>query len=499
MKIFNVAQIKEWDALSIKLKEINSLELMESASVAFVSKFKTKFSISSPVAVVCGTGNNGGDGLAIARILDNDGYDVKIWLADFGQKKSPDFSENLNRLPGFGHIPLQTIDMAEPPVFEPNSVIIDAIFGTGLNTELDGKFEDLVLWLNSLQHIIVSVDIPSGMFADRHTNIAIEADYTYTFQTPKLSFFLPCYEKFTGKVVTIDIGLVPEYNAKAFTPFYLIESDLIKQLIYKREKFSHKGVFGHALLINGSYGKAGASILSSKACLRSGVGLLTNHLPVNLYPILQMAVPEAMASIDQHNYYWSTLPENIRRYSAIGVGCGIDQKESTVRIFKSLLQEYDGRMVLDADALNIIANNKDLLTHIPGGSILTPHLKEFERLFGNSKNCFDRLELLRENAKKYSVTIILKGAHSQIAMSDGTVYFNCSGNPGMATAGSGDVLTGIITAFLAQGYDTDTAAIIGTYIHGLAGDFAYEGQSYESMIASDLVENLGKAFHTLFE
>ena len=499
MKIFNAAQIKEWDAETIKQRGISSLDLMEKASIAFVSKFKSKFSISLPVAVVCGTGNNGGDGLAIARMLSMDGFDIKIWLADFDQKKSDDFISNLNRLPGYGHIPLEYIDMAEPPVFEPNVVIIDAIFGTGLNKPLDGKFEDLVLWLNSLHHTIVSVDIPSGMFTNEHTEIAIEADYTFTFQTPKLSFFLPCYEKFTGKVSILDIGLIPEYSAKANTSYYLIEPELIKQCINKRGKFTHKGNFGHALMINGSYGKAGAAILSAKACLRSGVGLLTNHLPVNLYPILQMAVPEAMASLDQHDYYWSSLPENIRRFSAIGVGCGIDQKESTVRIFQSLIQDYDGKMVLDADALNIISSNKELLNHIPVGSILTPHLKEFERLFGKSNSCFDRLALLRESAKKYAVTIILKGAHSAIAMNDGTVYFNCSGNPGMATAGAGDVLTGILTAFLAQGYDTNTAAIMATYIHGLAGDFAYQGESYESMIASDIIDNLGKAFHTLFQ
>lgn len=498
MKILDSTQIKEWDAETLKARGISSLDLMESAANAFCKKFKTKFPITAPVAIICGTGNNGGDGLAIARILSIEGYDVKVWLADFGQNRSDDFNANLQRLPNFGHIPLETIQIHELPEFDQGTLIIDALFGTGLNKPLEGMFEDLVCWINSLYHTVVSVDIPSGLFANENTNLAIEADYTITFQTPKLSFFFPSSEKFTGKIYTVDIGLVPDYLAIAKSPYYLIEENLVKSLIQNRNKFAHKGNFGHALLINGSYGKAGAAILSAKACLRSGVGLLTNHIPVNLYTLLQMSVPEAMASVDQHDFYWSTLPENIRRFSSIGVGCGIDQKDSTVRIFQSLLEEYDGKLILDADALNILSSHPDLLSKLPTGSILTPHVKEFERLFGKAKNDFERLNTLQEKAKQYSITIILKGAHSAIALSDGTVYFNCSGNPGMASAGSGDVLTGILTSLVAQGYDSQAASIIGTYVHGLAGDFAYKGSSFESMIASDLVDNLGKAFNTLF-
>ncbi|MEP7269044.1 MAG: NAD(P)H-hydrate dehydratase [Saprospiraceae bacterium] len=498
MKIFNTEQVKKWDEETIQSKGIRSIDLMESAANAFSKKFSQKYPLSSLLYVFCGTGNNGGDGLAIARILSMQGYDVKVWLADWGQKKAPDFTTNLNQLPAFGHVPLEVINMKEPPMLEPNSIIIDALFGTGLNRPLDGDFEDLIHWINSLHNKIIAVDIPSGMFADRHTDTAIHANHTITFQSPKLSFLLPSYEKFTGKVDIVDIGLIPQFISKTKTPYYLTEPNLIKGMVSKRKKFDHKGVYGHALLINGSYGKAGAAILSAKACLRSGVGLLTNHIPSQLNLILQMTVPEAMASIDEHDFYWSSLPENIRRFTAIGVGCGINQKESTERVFQSLFEEYDGKMIIDADGINILSKHQALLSKIPVGSILTPHVKEFERLFGKTNTCFDRLQLLQEKAKLYSVTIILKGANSQIAFSDGTVYFNCTGNPGMATAGSGDVLTGILTALVAQGYDSQSAALIGTYVHGLAGDIAYQNSSYESLIASDVIDHLGKAFHTLF-
>ena len=455
------------------------------------------YGTGNPISVFCGCGNNGGDGLAIARILNMQGYDVQVWLADFGQSKSSDFTANLQRLPAFGHIPLYVIDMKEPPTLQPDEIIIDALLGTGINRPVDGHMEDLIHWLNSLNHTVISVDIPSGLYGDRHCDCAIHAHHTITFQVPKLSFLLPSYEQYTGSWEIADIGLVPSFNLHTRTNYYLTEHQLIKGLITRRKKFSHKGNFGHALLVSGSHGKCGAAILASRACLRSGVGLLTAHIPANLYQIIQTSVPEAMASVDEHDYYWSSLPGELEKYSAIGVGCGINQKESTERAFRSLLETSRVRMVIDADGLNLLSKHKDLLEKIPGGSILTPHLKEFERLFGTSSSCFDRLEKLRQCAMKHQVTIILKGAYSSIASPDGTIHFNSTGNPGMATAGTGDVLTGILTSLLAQGYDSQTAALIGVYVHGLAGDLAYHQSCYESIIATDLVDHLGEAFHSV--
>ncbi|MBK6390201.1 MAG: NAD(P)H-hydrate dehydratase [Saprospiraceae bacterium] len=498
MKLFNAQQIREWDQATIIETPISSIELMEKAAIAFTDIFKRKYTPNRPVSVFCGMGNNGGDGLAIARILSMAGYDVRIWLADFGQDKSNDFLINLNRLPDFDHIPMFAVDMAEPPMLSPDELVIDALLGTGINRPVEGALEDLIHWLNSLHHTIVSVDIPSGLYADADCETAIKANHTITFQIPKISFLLPSYEQYTGTWETVDIGLIKGFAARTPSRYYLSEIELIRTLINKRKKFSHKGTYGHALLINGSYGKGGAAILAAKACLRSGVGLLTNHIPSNLYNILQTSVPEAMASLDEHEFYWSSLPKDIRKYTAIGVGCGIDQKESTERALLTLLSENDSRMVLDADAINLLARHPDWLHKLPAGTILTPHIKEFERLFGPSKSCFDRVEKLRKNACDYNLIIVLKGAHSAIGLPDGHIYFNNTGNPGMATAGTGDVLTGILTGLVAQGYDSQSAALIGTFIHGFAGDLAYKDSSYESLIASDIIKYMGHAFHTIF-
>lgn len=494
MKLFSGTQIREWDKTTLEEEDIPSIELMERASSAFTKKFMERYDRSKPLAVFCGPGNNGGDGLAIARMLNTQGYEIKVWLADWGLPKSPDYEENLKRLPGFGQIPVYTIDMKEPPILGEEDIIIDALLGTGLNRPLDGNFEDLIYWLNSLHKTVVSVDLPSGMFTDQHTGLAIRASHTITFQTPKMAMLLPEYEEYTGSWEIVDIGLSQTYYLKTTVKHYLVEKKMLKGFLTTRKKFSHKGLFGHALLINGSHGKGGAAILAAKACLRSGVGLVTNHIPGALYGILQMAVPEAMASVDEHNYYWSTLPKDLDKYAAIGLGCGLDQKDSTARVLSQLFDEYDGRMVIDADALNLISKSKELLGKLNPGSILTPHLKEFERLFGKSGNCFDRLSVLSEKSKQHQVTIILKGAFSSIASPDGTIFFNPSGNPGMATAGSGDVLTGLLTGLLAQGYDSTQAAILGTYIHGAAGDLALKKQGGESLVASDIIKRLGEAF-----
>ena len=497
MKLFTVDQIKAWDLATIKEKNISSLELMETAANAFALQYMSLYGVEMPVSIFCGLGNNGADGLAVARILSMQGYEVKVWLADFGQSKSAEFTANLNRLPDFGHIPLFNIDMSEPPSLHPNEIIIDALLGTGINRAVEGQMEDLIHWVNTMNHVVISIDVPSGLFGEQHCSTAIHAHHTITFQIPKLSFLLPSYEQYTGTWQKVDIGLVPSHTLHTPTNYYLIEKKLIHNLIFKRKKFAHKGNFGHALLIAGSHGKGGAAILASRACLRSGVGLLTTHIPLSLYQIIQNSVPEAMASVDEHEYYWSSIPNELNKYSAIGVGSGMNQKESTERALQTLIRQSICRMVIDADGLNLISKHKDLLDLIPPGSILTPHLKEFERLFGVSKSCFDRLEKLRENAIKYKITILLKGAYTSIACPDGTVHFNSTGNPGMATAGTGDVLTGILTSLLAQGYDTDAAAMIGVFVHGHAGDLAYQESCYESLIASDIIDHLGKAFHTI--
>jgi NAD(P)H-hydrate epimerase len=267
----------------------------------------------------------------------------------------------------------------------------------------------------------------------------------------------------------------------------------IKPMMHKRRKYDHKGTFGHALLIAGSYGKMGAAILTAKACLRSGVGLVHAHIPKAGYEIMQTAVPEAMLSMDRYDHYFSALPE-LDMYHAVGAGPGLGMEKQSQMALKLLIQECQQNMVFDADALNILAENKTWLPFLPQGTILTPHPKEFQRLAGHWKDDFEKLDILRNFCSKYHVYLVLKGAHTATCFPDGKIYFNSTGNPGMATAGSGDVLTGMITGLLAQGYTPGQAAVIGVFIHGLAGDLAMKEKGMESLIAGDIIEHLGRAF-----
>ncbi len=348
--------------------------------------------------------------------------------------------------------------------------------------------------MNALENEIVAVDIPSGLFSDRHTEgMAIEAQHVFSFETPKLAFLMPENQQFIQSFDFKSIGLKPEYLEEIEFDNLFITQDMAFNLLKKRNKFSHKGTHGHALLVCGSLGMAGAAILSARACLRSGVGLLTIHTPQCNRLILQTAVPEAMCREDAINDV-TTHIEDCLSCNTIGIGCGLGKDKRTVKALKDLLKNYTNPMVIDADALNIISENKDLLKCLPANSILTPHSKEFERLFGSTNNDFERLKLLREQAKSLNINILLKGAHTVVANTEGVCFFNSTGNPGMATAGSGDVLTGILTGFLAQGYEPSAAAILGVYVHGLAGDLAADKIGEEALIASDIIENLGAAF-----
>ena len=384
------------------------------------------------------------------------------------------------------------------PTFSQKTIIIDALFGTGLSRSVEGYWSALIAHLNQLPNKIIAVDLPSGLFSDEYSTSSaiIKADYTISFELPKLAFFFPENQNYVGQCYILPIGLSSSYMASAETSNHFLMGEEMQQLLKKRNKFDHKGVFGHALLIGGSYGMVGAIILAGKACLRSGVGLVSIHAPESAYPILQTSLPEAMVSIDSNHYYYSNNPA-LAAYKAIGCGCGLNQKPSSVKALKELLTQVDAPMVLDADALNIIAEHPDWLSLIPTHSILTPHIKEFTRLFGDSANDFERNALQQQKAKEYGLHIVLKGANTCIATPDGRCYFNTTGNPGMATAGSGDVLTGILTGLLAQGYAPLDACRIGVYLHGKAGDIAAKQLGHESLIASDIVQYLGNAFQEI--
>ncbi|MCF0051441.1 NAD(P)H-hydrate dehydratase [Dyadobacter sp. LJ53] len=491
MKILNVDQIRALDAYTIENEPVSSLNLMERAANAFVRWFCNQFVNTRPVAIFCGKGNNGGDGLAIARILSTQSYDVQVFVIEYTGNATTDFEGNLTRL--MDHLqPVSIANNDDFPTLARNVICIDALLGSGLSRPVDGLLAKIIHSLNALPNKLVSVDIASGLYADKANQEGdqiIEPNFTVSFQLPKLAFMMPQNAKFVGSWHLVDIGLSEYFINEIETPYHYSDKRAAEKLIKPRDKFSHKGTFGHALLMAGSYGKMGAAVLSGKACLRSGVGLLTMHIPACGYDIIQISLPEAMAVTDQDPKHLSEITD-LDSYSAIGIGPGVGKALSTVNAVEKLLDNVKARLVIDADALNILSENRHLLKKIPENTVLTPHPKEFQRLAGESKDEFERLQIGIDFAKKHKVIICLKGANTAVILPNGEVHFNSTGNPGMATGGTGDVLTGIVTSLLAQKYEPVQAAILAVYEHGLAGDRAAEQRGQSALIASDLVEHL---------
>lgn len=496
IKILSAQQIRELDAYTIQHEPIPSIDLMERACRAFCSWFTTKFDTRYTVGIVCGTGNNGGDGLGIARMLLDWNYSVKVWVVDGGGRESLDFKTNLQRLKEKTQIFAISKDY-DKGLFVGCDILIDALFGSGLSRPVEGVGAEVIGCMNQADGIRVAVDIPSGLMADVPSSGAIiNADHTISFQLPKLAFFLAENHTYVGEWHVVDIGLSKAGLEQMQTETFLLTRKDIGKLIRPQSKFDHKGTRGHALMIAGSYGKMGAAVLASRAALRSGVGLLTAHVPAKGYAIIQTAVPEAMVSIDQTEECFAMVPD-VEPYSAIGIGPGLGKDKKTVQALRTVLEKTDTPLVLDADALNIISENRELLALLKPGTILTPHPKEFERLAGSSKNDFERLDRQRAFSREHKVVVVLKGAHTTITSPDGVMYINNTGNPAMATGGSGDVLTGILTALLAQGYSPVDAARLGVWVHGLAGDEACRKLGPRGLIASDFIEHLPAAFWNL--
>jgi len=496
MKILSAKQVRDLDAYTIEHEPITSLDLMERASKAFVGRFVQQYSTEHPVFIVCGPGNNGGDGLAVARLLARKDYFVKVYTFPFASSTTADYDANLLRLQQLGTVDIEEIGEGKqmPPLFPAKAVVIDAILGSGLSRPVSGIVESVIKHLNSQSCYRVSIDIPSGLFADRHsTGTSIKAIQTISFQLPKLAFFFSENHQQIGDWYVEPIGLHPKALEQTETFYHLIDKELIKSIYRKRSKFAHKGKFGHALTIVGSRGMLGAGLLATKACLKSGAGLVTAHIPRHAVSIFQQAIPEAIVSGDENTDQFTAI-KDLSKYNAIGIGCGIGTSDSTSRALQNVFVAYNKPVVVDADALNIMSQIKDWERLLPKNSILTPHPKEFERLFGRTDNEFERNELQVIKAQEYGIYIVLKGAHTCVATPGGNSYYNNTGNPGMATAGSGDVLTGVITGLLASGYGPFSACLLGVYLHGLAGNLALETQSYESLLAGDLNTHLGKAF-----
>ena len=501
MKILNVNQIQALDKYTIQQDEIHSIDLMERASEAFVNTFIAKYPHAPQIYVFCGMGNNGGDGLAIARLLLQKDYFVSVWVVRHKEESSSDFAINYHRLKQI-HEPQEIFKWDDFPEIPNGTMIIDALVGSGLNRPLEGLLASVVNNINFSPAHTVSVDIASGLYADQETpgETIIQPDHTISFQLPKLAFLMPLNSLYVGEWEVVRIGLNQDFIYQASSHYYYLDKNIVKPFQRSRAKFSHKGTYGHALIIGGSFGKIGAAILATSACLHSGAGLVTVHIPGCGYEIMQSTLPEAMVTVDPEQNYISQLPSFPEKgYAAIGIGCGIGQETATFYALEKLLSISENPLVLDADALNLLGANPELLEKIPAYSILTPHPKEFERLTRKTSNHFERLDLLQSFAQSYQVFVLLKGAHTTIATPGGNIYFNSTGNPGMATGGSGDVLTGILTGLLAQGYSPMEAALSGVYLHGLAGDIALIQNSHESLTASEIIAFMGEAFTELSE
>lgn len=499
MEILSAEQIRAWDQYTMTQEPIASIDLMERAAANCLSWLENSGYLDRSFSIYCGKGNNGGDGLALARMLSVLDCPVTVHILEFGNIGTEDFQANLARLHS---TPVEVRFVQGPEHFHPippGDILIDALLGSGLNRKLDGVTAQLVDHLNGSGNEIIAIDIPSGLFVSKSSkgNTVVRATHTLSFQVYKPAFLMPENETWVGDVHILDIGLHPGFLSQVQGEAELLDPAIIGAIYKPRKSFAHKGNFGHALLVAGSYGKMGAAVLAANACLRTGAGLLTCDIPGCGYAILQTALPEAMLVMDPDERIHTKVPADLDKYSVAGVGPGLGQEPETVEFLRQLLQRYRKPMVLDADALNILAAHPDWLSSLPPYSILTPHPKEFERLFGPSADDYARLDKAREQARKLGVIIVLKGHYTHIAMPGGKSYFNSTGNPGMAKGGSGDVLTGILTALLGQSYSPGEAALLGVYLHGLAGDLAAEAHSQEAMLPSDLTAQLGKAFQII--
>ena len=495
IKIPSVEQIRRCDAQTIDLTAISSWQLMEQAADTCAKHLESLFpDKQTRISVICGIGNNGGDGLAIARMMLQKDYTVHAILLQYSDKLSDDCSRNLKLMQQQYPENISIVRAKDEwPLFAAD-VVVDAILGTGISRAIDNALIiDAIKRINAGSSFVFSVDVPSGLYVDKpmdSSDLAVHADVTHSLAFPKLAYMFPENYDYVGEWNYYDIGLSQGCIDAVDTPYYAITPSAVQRMLPVRHKFDHKNCFGHGLLVAGSRGMCGAAIMAAKAAMRAGIGLLTVHVPKQCVDIVQIAVNEAICQEDEENTIFTNVDFKQLKYKAIAIGPGLGTHSRSAQGLKKMIADYGGPMVLDADAINILAENKTWLSFLPPHCIFTPHIKEFERLTGPCNNSYERLSKQQEFARKYNAIVILKGAHTCIAAPDGKCYFNTIGNAGMATAGSGDVLTGILLALLCQGLPALYAAIAGVFIHAAAADKAVEKQCMASLIASDIIENL---------
>lgn len=500
MKILSSTQIKTVDALTIERQSVPSIDLMERVAMICTEVIHSKLEENSHIVVCCGMGNNGGDGLAIARLLFGWHVPVQVVVVRHAEQFSQDAQINFDRLQESlqqGLISIHSEKDAEQIELNENVVVIDALLGTGVNKPMKGVLKAVADKINTSPCKVISIDVPSGLMVDTSSggfhDSCVHTDLVLSLQLPKLAYLMPENKTVVPQFEIIDIGLDRQAIAEQKSDYYFAEERDIASFLAPRGKFSHKGTYGHALLLAGSKGKPGAALIASEACLRSGAGLLTVHSIQQVSDVLAFRLPEAMTSIDEHDSFITSCGD-LNVYRAIGFGPGTGTAEETQHVLRSVIQQFRGNLVIDADGLNILSENKTWLDFLPQDTILTPHPKEFERLAGSFEDDFDRLTKARNFAVRYKCILVLKDTYTHICMPDGSVVFNSTGNPGLAKGGSGDGLTGIVLGLLARGYNPPKAALIGTYIHGLAADICTEEMSLESILITDVIRKLPIAF-----
>ncbi|GEQ86284.1 bifunctional NAD(P)H-hydrate repair enzyme [Patiriisocius marinistellae] len=501
MKIFSSKQLYEADEVTCNNQNITSVDLMERAgSYIFTWLHQRMQGAQVPVHIFCGIGNNGGDGLVLGRLLIESGYNVKCYIANFTDKRSPCFLTNYSRYKDVTkNWPILMKGAEDFPEIAPQDIIIDALFGIGLNRPPEGWVKDLILHINTQRAFKLSIDIPSGLSAEQAVedfDAIVKSNHTLTFQAPKLSFFLPETGPYVTFYEAIDIGLDAAYLESQEPLAQLIAKPQAQRFYKQRNKYAHKGNFGHSLIVAGSYGMMGASVLATKATMRIGAGKVTAMVPRSGYSILQSTVPEAMVKTDENEDFITNINYDFEP-DAIAVGMGIGNNDETATALKALLKKVLCPIVIDADALNCISKTKTLIKLLPENAILTPHPGELARLVGEWTDDYDKIKKCQEFSATYKVIIIIKGANTITVMGN-ELYINTTGNPGMATAGSGDVLSGCLSGLLAQGYDPLLASVFGVYLHGSAGNIASQTVGFEAMMASDIINSLGDAFLELF-
>ncbi|HLV38561.1 NAD(P)H-hydrate dehydratase [Xanthomarina sp.] len=501
MKILSKEQVYEGDKLTAEKQSISSIELMERAGIQIFNWLHVRLQGAQvPIHVFCGIGNNGGDGLVVARHLIIYGYNVHTYVINCSTKRSKEFLYNYDQIK---HVtkewPTLLSCKEDFPPISTDDIIIDAVFGIGLNREVGVWIKQLFQHFRASKAFTLAIDIPSGLHTDqapKDENDVVWANYTLSFQSPKLVFFLPDTAKYTIEWEVLDIGIDREFLIATETEAELIGKNEVLALYQPREKYSNKGHYGHALIIGGSYGKIGAVTLASRAALATGAGLVTVNIPKCGYCAIQAAFPEAMVLTDEDEKLITHIKIDFTP-SVVGVGVGMGTDDKTLKAFEDFLKTNKSPLVIDADAINILSKKKALIKLLPEGTVLTPHPKELERLIGKWKDDFDKLKKVKAFSKKHKIIVVIKGANTITVLED-KLYVNTTGNPGLATGGTGDVLTGIITGLIAQGYNPLIASIFGVYLHGKSADIAVELTGYQSLIASHVIETLGEAYLDLF-